>query len=778
MENEKQKVTPTEEQQLPLLGMENNEEKEKLRAVYALNMCTVSVSQIVKYKDTYILDQEYDAILNNLNLEAMPKDEALLNILTELLNTITAFKIQEIKKKQIEKDYQKRVKAAIWSAVPNFSVIVAGNPFAIATSLVTQIGSGYMNYRKEKANALFDKEKEEVELYIVALEQFNALRRELFTTAWRLADRYGYRDNLRLTERQIDQYNEILMDPDEYRKYARLEAIQDKFKAYPPFWYFFAHTAMYIAAHEQDEGVQKRYLELAKGHFADYKTLNQFNVLREDQLTSSANLEYADLLMTGSGWDREEVHALIEEAQEKAGNANDILQLCAVSYLRNGDFNDAAKVLKILVNEEYNAATNAKILSQIYVKTITGTASEEEKAKARAEYIILSKRVNPVILFPLEAQDGLENKFLSNQRELLMQAFRLSMDAYRRKCAIRFNEVIPTPISVTADYYDRTSNAENRRIELAEQAFASERKKERFLEQLRESDFSYGFVDALNKTVAGLESLSLFRSFEKHDDIIKNIEVEMRKKKAALKKYEGKLQQPSSFSIGTYKEFLSQFSFDEFTKEFFKYVKKYGESSIKNAGTQEDLEQIENDLSAFCEAEGLPEIESYAQIKGLVSASIDYTRETFFNFDLLGGTAEKEDVEQKRNSIIDRIKDSLSAALTENAENTRVLFYGDSAFDAYFKNSKLNCSNRYLQKQRTAAIIDDTRKRDTDLLLGVDGISVIRRNQLRDTYSFEDAEYENEKGPMLKIGGSLTYENAEINIETLKGILDDLSRLG
>ena len=61
-----------------------NLEVDIFRAAYALNMCTVSVSQIIDYNDEYILEQEYDAILNNLNLENIPKDEALLNILTEL----------------------------------------------------------------------------------------------------------------------------------------------------------------------------------------------------------------------------------------------------------------------------------------------------------------------------------------------------------------------------------------------------------------------------------------------------------------------------------------------------------------------------------------------------------------------------------------------------------------------------------------------------------------------------------------------------------------------
>ena len=60
-------------------------DREKMQAAYALNLCTVSVSQIVDYDDINILEQEYETILNNLNLKNIPKDEALLDILRSLL---------------------------------------------------------------------------------------------------------------------------------------------------------------------------------------------------------------------------------------------------------------------------------------------------------------------------------------------------------------------------------------------------------------------------------------------------------------------------------------------------------------------------------------------------------------------------------------------------------------------------------------------------------------------------------------------------------------------
>ena len=46
----------------------------KIKTAFALNLCTVSVSQIIDYADIVVLDQEYDTILNNLNLESIPKD--------------------------------------------------------------------------------------------------------------------------------------------------------------------------------------------------------------------------------------------------------------------------------------------------------------------------------------------------------------------------------------------------------------------------------------------------------------------------------------------------------------------------------------------------------------------------------------------------------------------------------------------------------------------------------------------------------------------------------
>ena len=78
-------------------------EHDQLKAAYALNLCTVSVSQIVDYKDLNVLEQEYELILNNLNLHNIPKDQALLHILRQILDTVTFFRIYEGDKMMLEK---------------------------------------------------------------------------------------------------------------------------------------------------------------------------------------------------------------------------------------------------------------------------------------------------------------------------------------------------------------------------------------------------------------------------------------------------------------------------------------------------------------------------------------------------------------------------------------------------------------------------------------------------------------------------------------------------
>ena len=783
---------------------EKHSHEEKLKAAYALNMCTVSVSQIVDYNDSYILEQEYDAILNNLNLKEMPKDEALLRILSELLNVITFFRIQNIKKAQIEKRYQQQLKNAIWSAIPNFSVIMAGNPVAIAFSLATQIGSGYMNYRREKANAGVAKKDSEIELQITAIEQLNALKRELFTTAWRLADEYDFDDEWRLTEKQIEQYNKILLDTNEYRKYARLEAISNKFVAYPPFWYFYGHTANFIAEearkrleqnkkkteeelqeYYKDSSIAKEYGELAKKHYEHFYKLTQNHILREDQLVASCALEYVDLLWSEDQKDKEKIYGLLQLAERMSPNSFDIIQLCAVSYLKVGKSDDAVRLLKILVNEEYNTVANAKILSRLYVSKYLSS----KDSAAYAHYNILKTQVDPLYLYPMPegVSDGkqdksLEEKFMLTQKAILKKAYRNTLDAYAKKMIIAFNSVLPAPEDVPLEsqdaYYSNTSVANMHREEAARKILGSKDKSE-YISRLKERGFRIGFTDVLNETVAGIEELSCFRGLKKHDNLIRLIERRLRLARTELTSLQAKLDE-HNFSYEDYKNLVRNYSYRYFTEDFYGKLKAQIVDAINEVPDYESIDKLEHELSEFCERHALPAPEQYLHMyKEMLQEPIEYSHIVSFDNELLGEKRSNQDSEEMRKHMKKIIQDNMGELIRNPGRVSIYLMDDGIAFNSYLGNDKLRIQNGYLYlvRQKAFAILDDKTKKDFDLIFCTDGIAVVDKNNIRDTVYYNDIKYSaNGNIEELKLGYPDVFTNKDVNINTLNGIIIELGK--
>ncbi|GHV63466.1 hypothetical protein AGMMS49587_13580 [Spirochaetia bacterium] len=363
------------------------DEKMRQKVAYALNLCTVSVSQIVDYNDIYILEQEYDAILNNLNIEKFVKDEAFLKVLKQILDTITFFKIQEREKEGIEEKYQQKMRDAIWEAIPSPGIILAGgSPVTMIIGLAASFGTGYMNYRRNKSAYLLEKEEQEWQLQRAALEQFNGLRRELFEAAWRLSERYNFKDEYRLTEKQITHYNSILQDNDPLRRYERLDVVKENFNAFPPYWYYKASTAREISIRyeKSNQGIAEKYRMFAVDHYEKFSEIytEDLELMREDLIASSCFLEHIAMLNIES--DGKKIKHLLDRAVRLAGNNNDVLQQCVFHYFLLGEKESAINILRRLINEDYNVKMNGKTLSEIYIFL-----------KDRAAYDILSNRITP-----------------------------------------------------------------------------------------------------------------------------------------------------------------------------------------------------------------------------------------------------------------------------------------------------------------------------------------------------------------------------------------------
>ncbi len=751
--------------------------QEQLKAAYALNMCTVSVSQIVDYNDEYILEQEYEAILNNLNLEQMPKDEALLNILVKLLNVITFFRIDKVKRAQIEKKYQRRIKNAIWSAVPNIGVIVAGDPVTVGLSLATQVGIGYMNYRREKANALADKEDSEIELRITAMEQLNALRRELFTTAWRLADEYNFPDRYRLTERQITQYNEILMDTDEIRKYERLSSIKDNFEAYLPFWYFMGHSAKYISEDKNnglDLEAREYYKSQAKEHFETFEKLNSFNILREDELTASFALEYIDLLLLEERPDKEKISGLIKTAVKMAGNANDILELCALSYLKVGNTEEAEKLLRILVNEDYNTATNAKLLSRIYVSEfLKGT-----NPLAKTNYGILATRVTPSWLFPMpesRAEDfmlqdkDLQDKYVSEQKLALQKEYSDVINQFIEKNIVLFNRIIPVPVNNAPDeYFLNSEEAIKRRRQDVYDALEADGGNE-YRQLIRESGYRFRYVELVNEMLNSLDELRVFCESESKRDLIQLVREKLSDASGDLKEIQNKLNHDSAFNIMDYEKIQKSLSFERLTKEFFDALKENVMQDIANIESLDELDNAELDIVQFCRKHGLEE--HNPNPNGRIAQSDNDKENGYISLDILGKDERDESFSRVVfEKMMHAVKDAADS-IVEDGSRLEMIIRGDQKFDLYFKNVKMQGD---AFKTKTLAILDDHSFADADLFITCEGVVPVKRSKVGGLRSFDKIEY---KGKSINLGWPEEYNNRAANLGNLYNLLEKLGEI-
>lgn len=742
-------------------------DEQKRKAAYALNLCMVSISQIVDYDDLYVLDQEYDMVLNNLNLENMPKDEALLNILKQTLDTITYFRIQEGDKRFLEREYQHNIKNAVYDSVPrNLNILTCGeSPWSIAISaalsLTCQIGTGYMNYRRNKANYNINREKQKWQLQRSAMEQFNGLRRDLFDTAWRLADEYHFADELRLTERQIDLYNEILDDQDDLRKYERLDIIKDAFEAYPPFWFFIGDTAARIATSSTTEKrLIEKFKSLAIMHFDKFISMSESNLLREDTLLSTCALEYVELLDMQK--DADKIRKLLELAQKNDGNENDIIELISVAYMKIGDYMKASDTLRRLVNENYNVGINVQLLSSLYVQEYFNNPGAERKKEIEDLYTTLLDRTNGNNVFRLpknskESWNDINAEFVYMQQERIVELFYRMLEQLGKKYNILYNKLIPLDIRKNREYpdswyvdeYMKTSAMTDRRYAEISKNIKKDDRFSIYCLMYNEETFSEkalavlsdlaGCVTRYLSSITKIEDMNLdigSNDYSTMQELNDYLIYSVKQHSAAFRFID------SAFANGNSQESfivnLKEVNYYKIVGSYLVELDKRGSSNIRKMNNMNDLFAVESDIRSLCKDQ---EIRLFSQVK------IDADEEVAdmeIPLSAVYGEKAKEYIEDKlsnmnkREEILSIIKEC-EKDIVLNPDVTK--FYTEQRdINQYVKRSKLA---KKLVKINIISVIDDLSKQDKDLLLTLDGIYVIEKDRFSDygeAFEYKDVQ--------------------------------------
>lgn len=717
--------------------MKNYTDSDKRIAALALNFCTVSISQIVSYNDMYVLEQEYDAILNNLNLKMIPKDEALLGIITNILDTISFLRIQDIKKERIEKRYQQRVKESIWSAIPSMNIFMSGNPLTIGYSLATTVGTGYMNYRKQKAKILDEKEDELLDLKIEEIEIFDSLKHELFKTAWKLADEYDFDDKLRLTEKQIEQYNRVLLDNDELRKYERLDSIKDSFEAYPTFWYFFGHTAAVLSGTMENDELKHYYKTQAVVHFERYYELSKCNILRNDQITASFALEYAEMLLLESEYDRTKVLDLIKLAENNSENCFDILQICAVEYLRIGSVEESSRILKILVNEDYNKIINAQILSSIYVGEMNDL-----------EYGLLAMKVPEQYLYPMTLPAGIadsENCFLEKQKEILKTKFKRVMKEIVKKYTVDLNKKISTfdeTVGYGEHFFDNNESSKNDRLLTLRGLVFDKEKYDKYLERIKSVSLPLYYIDIFEQIYNSLFGMICLSDTEIQQKAVYLTTRAINEKKDIINRIQGRIND-GTFGIKEYKQ-IQTIGVSSFLNESFTIILIYVSGVIDNKD-KNGIVDIEGEILKVCESLELPDIEvfidedRYKQNNNLNNAHL-------FDVGLFGSEAV---IAKKNDDFLKNMINDIKQMMEDIGSNDElhIIFRDSSDFERYFYRLK---NDSILLKRDAIAILFDKTTTRTDILFTTSGIVNIVKGKVFASCKYSEVKFTNDS---LDVGG-------------------------
>lgn len=188
------------------------------------------------YNDKIVLEEEYNNIINNLNLTVI-EDSELVQVITYLMDTLTQFRLSEMDREKFRKEYEEKLEGAMSGALVGLANIRGSNPIELGVNAVLGIGSAYLNYKNAQKSLKDELKSSTYELDKGAITDLNNIRKEFIITYWQIMKRYNMPDEWRVSEKQFTRLIDILKDDNDEKQYRQLLRMQDELAVLPMFWY-------------------------------------------------------------------------------------------------------------------------------------------------------------------------------------------------------------------------------------------------------------------------------------------------------------------------------------------------------------------------------------------------------------------------------------------------------------------------------------------------------------------------------------------------------------
>ena len=337
--------------------------------IVALNDLHYSLYKITSYNNKIILYEEYNNIINNLNLRYI-KDKEIVVLIKRIMNTLTGFQITEDEKEYLQKEYQNKLDTSIEDIVINMGKDIAKNminPEKITenikdikkmvdminpASIILNSGSLYSSYRDsiQKAQKNYDNSNFKIE--VSTIKDLDSIRREFLDVYWKLLTKYNIPDNLRISEKQFENLLDIVKNSKDDKSLERRLLREEKsLSIVPMYWY----ELCMIAYKNGDK--DKVFYAIDK-----YKKLN-YKFLR--------NNSYYSLMLANKvtfynyKTQKNEIKKILEDIVKIDRDNRERKMFLAMEYNLIGDTKKAILLLNQNIDDNFMVSINRKLKLEI-----------------------------------------------------------------------------------------------------------------------------------------------------------------------------------------------------------------------------------------------------------------------------------------------------------------------------------------------------------------------------------------------------------------------------
>lgn len=439
----------------------------------------------------------------------------------------------------------------------------------------------------------------------------------------------------------------------------------------------------------------------------------------------------------------------------------------------NGNIQDAERLLRQLVNEQYNEVANAQLLSMIYVNNYIKTGD------GKAEYKLLGSRVRSEYLFPLPDQsmasdtDALQEKFVKSQRNILLQKYGIALDSVVRKYEAEINRIILLPESegqgVSDDIYAETGEARKERVQRIKMLDDAALKF--YQRKCEEIPYTKELFALLNQMFGAFCLLECMQTEDVRENMRRLMEKDIKAHKEQIKNARDDLRSEELFTTDKYERIQKEMTLKKLAGSFLKELKEAVTRSVNAKTELQDFAIAEVRLAEFCKKEGLAEPEILYKNRGDIPSEID--AETFFTPELLGDTDENKE-RNLRYEIHAGMRQTIRNYMTEITRGCEYIEFftaDDPRMERYFS-TKLMTKNHRLKK-KVLAVMDDRSRADKDLVFTYEGILLSVKGKWTSRAHYSKIEWSGGDGLLI---WDTKYSNGNIDMDKLYELIQKLKK--